>query len=250
MSGGMRRWLWQITFVAALLASSLAVYFVQFLLFRKPLDQWFYFFQDFAFVPISVLVVTLILNRALAMHEKQRSRRKVHMLIGAFFADIGRELLGKLAHTDQDRAALARELTIAANWTEREYQRAAAAFRKRECRIGAETEQMEDLKEFLGGQRRGLMTLLESPSLLEHESFSELLWAVSHLADELACRPRLAGLSENDRRHLAADIQRAYRALVAEWLLHLMHLRRQYPYLYSLALRTNPFDPNAKVELA
>lgn len=238
------------TFVAALITASLAVYVAQFELFHKPLDQWFYFFQDLAFVPISVLVVTLILNRALTSHEKRRALRKMHMLIGAFFADMGREFLEMLAHMDPDRAALAGDLTVAAHWTERDFRRAASGFRKRERLMDAGPERLAELKEFLSGRRRGLMTLLESPSLLEHESFSELLWATSHLADELACRPALAGLSENDRRHLAGDIQRAYRALVGEWLLHLMHLRQEYPYLYSLALRTNPFDPNAKVELA
>jgi len=25
------------------------------------------------------------------------------------------------------------------------------------------------------------------------------------------------------------------------------HLKRNYPYLFSLAIRTNPFDPNARV---
>lgn len=27
------------------------------------------------------------------------------------------------------------------------------------------------------------------------------------------------------------------------------HLKKEYPYLFSLALRTNPFDPQASVEL-
>jgi hypothetical protein len=27
------------------------------------------------------------------------------------------------------------------------------------------------------------------------------------------------------------------------------HLKNDYPYLFSLAVRTNPFDPNASVEV-
>jgi hypothetical protein len=27
------------------------------------------------------------------------------------------------------------------------------------------------------------------------------------------------------------------------------HLKNSYPYLFSLAVRTNPFDPNAKAEI-
>jgi hypothetical protein len=35
-----------------------------------------------------------------------------------------------------------------------------------------------------------------------------------------------------------------------EWLDHVQHLQTAYPYLFSLALRTNPLDPNASVTVA
>ena len=34
-------------------------------------------------------------------------------------------------------------------------------------------------------------------------------------------------------------------SLIAEWLAYMRHLKKNYPYLFSLALRTNPFDPQA-----
>lgn len=33
--------------------------------------------------------------------------------------------------------------------------------------------------------------------------------------------------------------------LAGEWLAYMGHLRESYPYLFSLAARTNPFDRNA-----
>ena len=82
-----------------------------------------------------------------------------------------------------------------------------------------------------------------------HEQFTELLWAVFHLADELSHRPTVQNLPERDYEHLSGDIQRAYALLTREWLSHLEHLKVSYPYLFSLAVRTNPFDPAASVEL-
>ncbi len=73
--------------------------------------------------------------------------------------------------------------------------------------------------------------------------------AVFHLADELAHRSDLASLPDADRKHLAGDLDRAYKCVAAEWLLHMMNLKRDYPYLFSLALRTNPFDASARVEV-
>jgi hypothetical protein len=37
-------------------------------------------------------------------------------------------------------------------------------------------------------KRDFLVALMENPNLLEHESFTDLLWAVFHLVEELAVR--------------------------------------------------------------
>jgi len=98
-------------------------------------------------------------------------------------------------------------------------------------------------------KRQFLLNLLENPNLLEHESFTNLLWAVFHLTDELTHRKGLDRLPENDYQHLAGDIKRAHHLLILEWLNYMKHLKTNYPYLFSLAVRTNPFDANASVEV-
>lgn len=94
-----------------------------------------------------------------------------------------------------------------------------------------------------------MLRLLENQNLLEHDAFTGLLMAVFHLAEELESRPDLSGLSELDLRHIAGDMQRAYSLLISEWLSYMKHLRDNYPYLFSFAMRTNPFDPNASPEI-
>jgi hypothetical protein len=101
------------------------------------------------------------------------------------------------------------------------------------------------LREFLLGRRDFLLRLLENPNLLEHETFTDLLRAVFHLTEELESRRDLAALPETDLAHLSNDIARAYSFLVREWLAYMKHLKDNYPYLFSLAIRTNPFDPQA-----
>jgi hypothetical protein len=116
---------------------------------------------------------------------------------------------------------------------------------KIDSRIG----DLKGLQAFLISKREFLLGLLENPNLLEHDEFTELLWAVFHLAEELSHRPTVEGLPETDYNHLSGDIRRAHRCLVREWLSHMEHLKNDYPYLFSLAVRTNPFDPNASVEV-
>ena len=112
------------------------------------------------------------------------------------------------------------------------------------------TEKASDMiKNFLKDKRQFLLALLENPNLLEHDSFTNLLWAVFHLTEELMHRRRLENLGDADYEHLSGDIKRVYHLLIAEWLEYMKHLKANYPYLFSLAMRTNPFDANACVEV-
>jgi len=115
--------------------------------------------------------------------------------------------------------------------------------------IDARVGDLDALKQFVLEKRPFLLRLLENSNLLEHEFFTELLWAVFHLTEELSSREDVRALPESDYKHLAGDIKRAYRLLVREWLSHMEHLKSDYPYLFSLAVRTNSFDPNASPQV-
>ena len=99
------------------------------------------------------------------------------------------------------------------------------------------------------GKRDFLLRLLENPNLLEHDSFTDLLWAVFHLTEELSHRVDVKQLPEADYEHLSGDIERAYRLIISEWLDYMKHLKSNYPYLFSLSIRTNPFDQDASPEV-
>jgi hypothetical protein len=84
------------------------------------------------------------------------------------------------------------------------------------------------IRDFFVSKREFLLGMLENPNLLEYESFSEQLWAVFHLAEELAYMIELARLPDADYRHVSTDSKRAYSALIVEWLKHMEHLRNRY----------------------
>lgn len=90
-----------------------------------------------------------------------------------------------------------------------------------------------------------MIRLLENPMILEHETFTELLRSVFHLVEELEFRDDLEATPQSDIDHLTADCERIYRLLMMEWIDHLRYLRRNYPYLFSLAVRTNPYNEQA-----
>jgi hypothetical protein len=92
-----------------------------------------------------------------------------------------------------------------------------------------------------------LLRLVENPMVFEHESFTDLILALSHLTEELKARGDLSTVPPSDKSHLTTDIQRAFTQLIHEWIKYMEYLKIHYPYLFNLAMRKNPFDESASV---
>ncbi|MDA8121302.1 MAG: hypothetical protein M0Z38_01900 [Deltaproteobacteria bacterium] len=245
----MKKHSWKILLVLALVGTSVSWYLVHYAIFRDSRHIFLYLIGDIAFLPVQVLFVTLIVDRLLNRREKMAMLKKMNMVIGVFFTEIGRSLLETFKGFDSKAAELGKGLLIEATWTKREYSEATARCRAHESGILLRTGDLEKLRNFYLGKRDFLVSLMENPNLLEHQSFTDLLWAVFHLLEELAVREDVGHLPEADMRHIVGDINRVYALLLVEWLAYLAHLKADYPYLFSLALRMNPFDPDALPEI-
>ena len=240
---------WQILLGGLLFGLSVAMYLAQIAIFRDGRNTFFYLLQDLAFLPIQVLLVTLIISELLNVREKRSLLKKLNMVIGAFFSEVGTELLKSCSEFDPGVERIRRDLIVTNHWSNKEFAAVRRQLKDYEYRIDIQKSNLEKFQAFLVGKRSFLLGLLENPNLLEHETFTELLWAVFHLTEELDFRKDVNQCSEADCAHIASDIRRAYMALVSEWLSYMMHLKDNYPYLFSLAVRTDPFDPNASPEI-
>jgi hypothetical protein len=232
-----------------LILLSVFFYAVHFAVFRDAHHIFIYLLGDIAFVFIEVLLVTLIIHKLLSERERRGILRKLNMVIGAFFTNIGTDLLRLTSAFDTNNKTIARHLVIKQDWSREHFLQIRKVTENHDYDITAKAGDLDNLKKLLLENSDFVLRLLENSNLLEHESFTELLWAVSHLAEELSHRQSLQDLAEIDSQHLSGDIQRAYRLLMREWLSYMEHLKNEYPYLFSLAVRTNPFDPKASVEL-
>jgi hypothetical protein len=232
-----------------LILLSVFFYTLSYEVFHNARDVIFYLLQDMGFVFVQVLLVTLVIEQMLSYREKRSLLRKLNMVIGAFFSEVGTELLRLFSVFDTNTDKIAKHLVVDKKWSQKQFESIKKVVEHRDYQIDPHTGDLNALKTLVVGKRQFLLGLLENSNLLEHESFTELLWAVFHLAEELSHRKSVHGLPESDYQHLAGDIKRAYKLLVREWLSHMEHLKNDYPYLFSLAMRTNPFDPNASVEV-
>jgi uncharacterized protein (DUF2267 family) len=243
----MKKYRWQIVFGITLVTLSAILYYIHFLIYRDARHIFIYLLGDIAFIPIQVLLVTLIIEGLLNIREKKSKMAKLNMVIGTFFSDTGMKLAGHFFRFDPDAEIIRSDLVIADDWTNEKFAAAVTALRKHEYNLRIDRINLEELRTILLDKRKFLMRLLENPNLLEHDNFTDMLWAVFHLTEELIHRKELKNLPPNDINHLLGDMKRAYKAIISEWIAYMKHLKTEYPYLFSLAMRTNPFNPNASI---
>jgi len=226
------------------LASALS-YTVHYFIFHDVHHIFLYMIGDFGFLFIDVLLVLLIIERLLAGREKKSILQKLNMVIGTFFSEVGMELLRRFSDFVENSEQMESEFLINPQWNKkyfREAQSKAASFK---YSIVFDVEGLEELRDFLKGKHSFLVRLLENPILLENQRFTDLLWAVFHLSEELNFRESLRDLPTGDIAHLKIDLQRTYSKIISEWIAYTEHLKDRYPFLFSLAARINPLNPKA-----
>ena len=72
-------------FIIILLSVSCLFFILQNVLFHNTHEGLFLIFQDLIFLPIHVVLVTLILDKIISMREKEEKIERLNILINDFF---------------------------------------------------------------------------------------------------------------------------------------------------------------------
>ncbi|MDG6250025.1 hypothetical protein [Methanocalculus sp.] len=243
---------WETKLGIALICSTALIYGLKFLIIGDEggSNTLTYIFNALGFLPVNVLLVTIILNQLLAVRSKRERLQKMNMVIGIFFSEVGATLLKHFSDADPHLDQLRGNLLIRDSWTETEFDQIRNYLQGTEQTVIIQRIDLQDLRNFLIQHRDFLLRLLENPALLEHATFTEALRAVFHLSEELESRDDIASLPGQDIAHLTIDIRRVYDLLTPEWIEYMRYLKSHYPYLFSLAMRKNPFDEHANPVIA
>lgn len=236
---------WEGKLAIGLIVMSLCIYWFKLVYLKNPQDTANYIFNAFGFLPINVLLVTIVLNKLLSIRSRNERLEKMNMVIGTFLTEVGTQLIRAIARGDAGIERIQDSLLVREEWDAVIFSEVKKKLTEHAFTVDASAVDIAQLHAFLSSRRDFMLRLLENPILLEHESFTDLLRAVFHLTEELGCRTDLECLPPTDYAHLSGDIRRVYERLVLQWLEYMGYLQKNYPYLYSLELRRNPFDANA-----
>jgi voltage-gated potassium channel len=193
------------------------------------------------FLGIVAGITDLFVNR----REEAIRQEKIDMMSGLFFSEMGNKLLNFFSRFDSEIGKLHKELKISTEWEDKDFSRIDKILGTRRISLRSRQDDIPVLLTYLQDNANLLLRLIENPIIHEHESFTELLRALFHLRDELLSREDLLDLLDSDRKHLEGDVARVYNLLLLEWLRYIRYLKKNYGYLFSLAIRTNPFNPDA-----
>lgn len=224
----------------ALATVSALIYFVHFLVFKDAHHIYIYLLGDIAFLPLEVFLVSVILHKTLTIHEKKSRLNKMNMAIGVFFSEVGNKLLHIFS---KQPVECYKELSkITPEIKSENLKNIIKLVNNIQLSNNYDAKFINEIKEYLIPKRHFMLQLLENPNLLEHESFTDLLWSVFHLLEELEFRKvEISELPQDDLEHLSGDINRAISQLSLQWAKYVEHLKAEYPYLFSLSARNNPF---------
>jgi hypothetical protein len=240
---------WQISLGIILIFLSILVYIIHYFIFRDLHHIFLYLIGDIAFVFFEVLLVTLVIHSLLDRKERQEKLEKINMLIGVFFSVLGLKLISIVSAADPNIESFEKGFNPNTKWSNKNFSELSNMVHEMTFDVDITKIDLVELKQLLVSQGDFLTRLLENPTLFEHETFTELLRTVFHLYEELSYRKNINNIIGPDLNHIKEDIKRCYIHLVSQWLFHMNHLKNNYPYLYSLAIRTNPFDINACIEI-
>jgi hypothetical protein len=169
---------WQILLSASLLAISAIVYLIHYAIFRDAHHIFIYMIGDIAFVFTEVLLVTIIIHQVLAFREKRLLLEKLNMIIGAFFSEVGKELLKLFATFDPQVDRIRQSLVVTDRWSTEQFLEVSKRLTEYRHDIDITRNSLDTLKQTLVREREFLLRLLENQNLLEHDSFTSLLMAV------------------------------------------------------------------------
>ncbi len=197
-----------------------------------------------AYIPIYVFLTSIVIEGLLKHSEKAENIRRMNTLIGVFYSEIGNELIRMFSKYDLNISNLQAALGNAADWSSEKYRHLSNMMSEYKPEINMEIADLEKLKQLLFKKKEFMLLLMSNPNLMEHDTFTELLLSIFHLIEEFQSRGDVALFNSDDIIHIYMDIERASINITAEWVKYMLHLKKEYPYLHNLAVKTNPYIMN------
>lgn len=228
--------------ILLLIGSSLLLYFIHYLIFGNVKETVSGIILSMAYVPVGIFYNILVVDRFIEKKEKLESQKKMNIIIGSFYHEVGTALLNIIVPGDKTIEEIDDCCLINSTWSNESFDILSEMVKSYKCTLDIDKIDLEGLRKFLDIQDNFILNLLTNPIMDEYSDVSKMLIALLHLRDELVTRNSEGHLKGYEKNHITRDICKAYLHLLIQWVEYMKILKGYYPSLFVKALINSPFD--------
>ncbi len=219
-----------------LVVLSCIIYGAQLIIFRDPKNTGFYILQDFAFLPISIAIATIIVGDYLSSKERRERAQKTQMIRSAFFSELGSALLQEMVTASGKKHAIREFFEESPIQDRKGLETVQKLIRETEMELQLDRDCYDRINDLIMNNRDNLLIIASNPVILDHEDFTDLIWGIFHLVDERRFRGSFENLSRADLAHLEKDCGEIYQLLLLNWAENILYTKEMYPNYFSARL--------------
>lgn len=237
-------------FLGCGLVLSSIMYFIHYLFFSNIYETLSSIILSIAYVPIGIIYQTYIINIILEKRDLLTSKKKINIIIGSFYYEVGIDIISILTKGDNNIEAIREYTIIKSDWVEPDFERLKVLLENHYCDLDISKIQIENIYEILDSKDEFILNLMTNVSINDCDDFNELLITMLHLRDEFQGKYYNGELKNCEANYIKKDLCKAYRYLIIQWIDYIKSLKEYYPFLYEKALKSSPFDNRSEEEKA
>lgn len=167
-----------------LILLSVALHALHYFIFGDLKHIFVYLLGDIAFIPLEVFLVTLVIDQLLERRDKEKRLKKMHMLIGLYFQELGFNLLRHIVFADENRRDFQGVCAIGQDWKASDFRKLEKWLIERKLEVNPRKMDYDALYDMLSSQKLLMINLISNPTLLEDE-YRKGLYAFCYPVDTL-----------------------------------------------------------------
>ncbi len=215
---------------------TLALYFINYLIFGEAHHLVQTFGEELAFMPLYVFITAVVAEQLLWRSEKNEISRRTNALVGTFFNELGYDIIKILTKHDNNFAQLNSKIQLDKGWDPAAVKSIHKMSESYKYGAPQGIEDFLEMGQLLGSRKDFLLIMMSNASLIEKDEFSELLLAVNHIYEAMKTIEDTSIMDKDFIDHVHGDLQNVYRCFIKVWASYLLFIEKEDQYLFKLAV--------------
>lgn len=225
---------------------AIAIYAIHYIIFGELKATVSGLVLSLAYVPIGVIFNILILDKIFEKSKEIRLERRMNIVIGSFFHEIGNGLMNVIVAGDENIALLNYLCDASVEWEHKDFKKLSEFVEDYECKINIDNIDLNELRAVIENKEDFVLDLIINSNLDEYEGFSEMLMRILHVRDEFDVLFIDGYLTLKDKEHMTNDICNAYKDLLGFRVNYIENLKDYYPLMFTRLMKNSPFRAECK----